>query len=296
MKQRVVSRVSDQILRRVYILFALFVIFATVIVLRVAALQLNRSEWQQEEMKEQIFFKKLVADRGNILSEDGEILATSLPFYKIALDPTVIDTSRWENFRDSLYVLSLNMALEFDEPDARDTLRVYNAVREALAKGDRHVYLTRKKLNFKQLEAAKTWPILNRGRVEGGVVIEKFNNERFYPMGDLARITLGRLIDDTLAQRGIEFSFDANLKGRDGYVLAQKVVGDSWVPVNGFGEEASMDGLDIVTTIDVDIQDIVEQALKEGVEKNMAQFGTAILMEVATGEVKAIANYPEAYN
>ncbi|MDX1908309.1 MAG: penicillin-binding protein [Bacteroidia bacterium] len=290
------AQVSDHILRRIYILFALFLVFGAAILIRVVGLQLNRDYWVQREDQEQIFFKKLVADRGNILSEDGTILATSLPFYRLALDPTVLDTTRWVPFADSLFVLAVNMTQHFDAPEERDTLRYINLIRTAILNKDKHVYLHKRKLNFKELEMARTWPILNAGRYGGGLVVEKYNNERFYPMGDLARITLGRLIDDTLAQRGVEFSFNEELKGHDGYILAQKVVGNSYVPLNEFGEEAAADGYDVVTTLDISMQDVVYRALKEGVDENLAKAGTAILIEVETGKIKAIANYPETYN
>ncbi|MDX2250219.1 MAG: penicillin-binding protein [Bacteroidia bacterium] len=287
--------VSNHILLRVYTLFGLFLLFGGLIVLRVIIIQWNKSEWVQKEIEDQVFFKKMVADRGNIVSEDGTIMATSLPFYRIALDPTIIDTTASPNFNDSLMLLAANLVNHFGE-EGEDTLFYYNRVKEALVRGDKHVYLSRKKLNFKELEMVKTWPILNWGRYKGGLVIEKFNNERFYPMGELARITLGRLADDTLGVRGIEYSFNRELRGRDGYILAQKVVGDSYVPLDEYGDDGSRDGLDVVTTLDVDLQDVVETALKSGVEKHQAKYGTAILMEVKTGKIKALANYPENQN
>jgi len=292
------KKVSDNILTRVYILFGAFLFMGLMIVLRVAGLQLNSSYWSERELEEgQISVKKLVADRGNILDENGTIMATSIPFYKIALDPSIIDTTKWDNFSDSLQHLSNLMAetfLDFEE-DSLAHIRVYQKVRKAMAEGDRHVYLLRKKINFQELQMCKSWPILRRGRWEAGLVVEKFQNERFYPFKDLARITLGKLADDTLGIRGIEHSFNKELRGRDGYVLAQEVRG-SYLPLDQFGEVRATDGYDITTTLDVDLQDVVESALKDGVTQHFAQSGTAILIEVETGKVKALANYPETYN
>ncbi|MCI4671738.1 MAG: transpeptidase family protein [Bacteroidia bacterium] len=290
------KQVSDHILRRVYILFGLFVLFGAIILLRIFALQVNVGYWTEKEIEEQVFFKKVLADRGNILSEDGTIMATSLPFYKIALDPSILDTTKYPGYSDSLYKLSLNFALLEENEEERDSLRVYRKVMKAIAERDRHVYLHRQKLNFHQLEVVKEWPLLSLGRLKGGLVVEKFSRERFYPLGDLARITLGKIIRDTVPIRGIEYSFHNELRGEDGYILAQKVVGGSYIPVNQFGEDASTDGYDVVTTLDVDLQDIVENALEKAVVRNYAKFGTAILMEVETGKIKAIANYPETYN
>ena len=290
------SKVSNHILLRVYVLFGLFLLFSGLIVVRVLAIQWNKDKWLKKEIEEQVFFKKSVADRGNILAEDGTIMATSLPFYRIAMDPTKLDTISFENFEDSLIQLAINLTNYFDDEETRDTMLYYDRVKSAIERNDKHIYLVRKKLNFKELEMVKQWPILKNHPYEGGLVSEKFNNERFYPFGDLARITLGRLKDDTLGIRGIEHSFNRELRGRDGYVLAQKVVGNSYVPLDDFGDDGSRDGLDVVTTLDVDIQDVVEKALREGVERNFAKHGTAILIEVETGEIKAIANYPENYN
>jgi cell division protein FtsI (penicillin-binding protein 3) len=292
----IMKKVSNHILGRVYILLGAFLLFGVLILLRVGALQLNQSKWIRKGIEEQVFFKKVVADRGNILAEDGSIMATSLPFYRVGMDPSVLDTTSWLGFRDSLYQLSLNFTTHFDSEENRDTLKVYNRVMEAIRTGDRHIYLSRKKLNFKELEMVREWPILRWGRMEGGMVVEKFHNERYYPMGDLARITLGKIIDDTVALRGIEYSFNRDLRGRDGYLLAQKVVGGSYVPLDHFGKEASTDGYDVTTTLDVDMQDVVQRALKKGVEQNFAKYGVAVLMEVGTGKIKAIANYPETYN
>jgi cell division protein FtsI (penicillin-binding protein 3) len=289
------NQVSDRILRRVYLLFGIFVLMGLVVLLRIFALQVNYSHWAEKEVEEQVFFKKVLADRGNILAEDGTIMATSLPFYKVAMDPGIIDTTQWESFADSLYKLSLLFTTYFDEEE-KDTLRVYRRVKYAMETKDRHVYLHPKKLNFREMDMVREWPILRRGKWKAGLIVDKFSRERFYPMGELARITLGKIVDDTIPLRGLEYSFHDELRGEDGYLLAQKVVGGSYVPVNQYGDESSVDGFDVVTTLDVDLQDIVEDALKKGVEKNYAKYGTAILMEVKTGKVKAIANYPETYN
>ncbi|MEL6589411.1 MAG: penicillin-binding protein [Bacteroidota bacterium] len=289
------KQVSNDILKRIYLLFGLFLLFGVAVLLRVASLQVNQAAWVQREMDKKIFFKKMIADRGNILAEDGSILATSIPFYRIAMDPSRLDTSLFLNFSDSLMVLAANLADHFGGEE-KDTMQYYHRVYNAIASGDKHVYLTRKKINFRELEMVKSWPIARLNPYEGGLLEEKFENERYYPMGDLARITLGRLVDDTLGIRGIEAAFNPELRGRDSYILAQRVVGKSYVPLDQYGDSQAKDGFDIRTTLDVDMQDVVETALARGVENNYAKFGVAILMEVETGAVKAIANYPEDYN
>lgn len=295
------KHIAPHILKRVYLLFGFFLLIGVVVVLRILILQWNQSYWLAMEEEEKVYIRKVVADRGSILAEDGTILATSLPFYRLAMDPGLIDTMAWDNFSDSLDVLAGKLARLFDQTESDSLFQIakesyVTKVMEAMASGDRHIYLNREKINFQQLEEVKTWPILNRNRWESGFIVDLFNNERYYPFGDLAKITLGTLVDDTLGIRGLEHSFNRELRGRDGYVLAQKVVGGSYVPLDQYGKEASKDGYDIVTTLDIAMQEVVEDALREGVERNFAKYGTAILLEVETGKIKALANYPETYN
>ncbi|MDP5171293.1 MAG: transpeptidase family protein [Bacteroidia bacterium] len=295
------KQLAPHILQRVYLLFGFFLLIGAVVLVRIMVLQWNKDYWMAMQEEEKVFIKKVVADRGSILSEDGTILATSVPFYRLALDPSMIDTFKWDNFSDSLRSLSANLTNLFDQPENDSLFQIasdsyYQKVMKALAEGDRHVYLNLNKINFRQLEIVQTWPILNRGRWESGFIAELFNNERYYPFGELAKITLGTLVDDTVGVRGLEHSYNRDLRGEDGYILAQKVVGGSYVPLDQYGKEASLDGYDIVTTLDISMQEVVEEALRDGVEKNFAKYGTAILIEVETGKIKALANYPETYN
>ncbi|MFN0202578.1 MAG: penicillin-binding protein [Bacteroidia bacterium] len=294
------TKVSNQILVRVYFLFALFVAFGGIICLRIATLQFNSDKWNKIGEEDRIFFTKEVADRGNILADDGTILATSMPFYKVAIDPSQIDTTKFEKFDDSLKVLSQKLYLYFGKQandSTIDSVFYYRKIREAISKGDRHLYLTRKTVNYKEFKLMKTWAILNRTRKEGGaLIVEKFNNKRFYPYGEMGRATLGTVANDTMGIRGIEHSYNRVLRGRDGYYLAQRIAGNKMLPIDQYGKEASEDGLDVLTTLDVDLQDIAETALRKGVITAQAKSGTAILMEVSTGKIKAIANYPETYN
>lgn len=305
------KRVSDNILLRVYVLFGLFLIFGAIILLRIMGLQLNHDYWAHREISERVSFRKVIADRGNIISEEGDLLATSLPYYRLAMDPTVIDTGSVPGFRDSVFLLASNLATHYGEWvedsvqvndstweyfERKDTLLYANRILKAMREGDRHVYLTRKKLSFREVEAVREWPILNWGRYRGGVIFEKLNNERFYPFEQLAKATLGTIVYDTQPVRGIEYSFHRALKGEDSYILAQKIAGGGELPLNQYGESNAIDGHDVVTTLDVDMQEIVHRALARGVEQSQAALGTAIVLEVETGKIKAIANYPENFN
>lgn len=296
--------VSNRILFRVYMLFAVFVLLGFVLVSRIFYLQLNSQQWDKIDKEERFSLQRISADRGNILSENGTILATSLPFYKIALDPGIIDTTKFVNFNDSLKVLSHNLYHligrfegERDTSLHMDSLFYYKRVREAMKLKSRHVYVVRRILNYKEYKTAITFPVLNKTRKDGGgIIVEKFNNKRFYPYGEMGRVTLGTLNNDSAGIRGIEYSCNEYLQGKDGYFMAHKIAGNHYIPIDDFSKADSEDGYDVVTTIDEDLQDIVERALEKGVLGNHAKWGTAILMEVKTGKIKAIANYPEKYN
>jgi cell division protein FtsI (penicillin-binding protein 3) len=289
--------VSNNILTRVYILFGLFVLGAVLILGRVAAIQLNKNYWLKKEVESRVFFKKVVADRGNILAEDGTIMATSLPFYRLAVDATVLDTTSegMPAWRDSVFTLACLLFDRFGEEDT-DTMTYYNRLHDAIVSGDRHVYLRRKLLSFKDLEEVKTWPILSLNRYKGGFIPEKIHNKRHYPYEEMGRITLGRMVNDTVGIRGIEASYNTELRGRDGYILAQKIRGGGAMPLDKYGAQEAQNGYDIRTTFDVNMQDIVSRALEQGVLRHQAKAGTAILMETKTGKIKALANYPETYN
>lgn len=305
------KKVSNGILMRVYALFGFFLMFGLLIVFRVMGIQLNQGYWAQKEVKERITFERVIADRGNILSEDGKLLATSLPFYRMVLDASFIDTVEMPGIKDSVYILASNLATRFgntyiDSVQINDTLKIgiprkdtmlyYNRIMQAVRKGDRHIYLTRKKINYKDLQIVKTWPILRKSRYKGGFYVEDLKNERFYPFGNLAKVTLGSIVQDTVPIRGIEFSFHQHLRGEDSYALMQEIIDGGKLPVNQYGQDAAVDGKDVVTTLNVTYQEILDRTLEWGVRRTGAKSGTAILMEVETGKIKGIANYPESFN
>lgn len=297
-------KVSNITLLRVYFLFGIFVLFGLLLVSRIVYLQLNSAQWDSINKEERISMQKLSADRGNILAENGTILATSLPFYKLAIDPLLLDTTQIPQFNDSLKVLSKKIYLllgkregEKDTTLRMDSMFYYKRIREAMKQKDRHLYVVSRILNYREYNAMITFPILNRKRKNGGAnIVERFNNKRFYPYGDVAKVTLGTMAEDSAGLRGIEYSFNDELKGKDGFFLAARVPGGHYVPIDDFGNAETEDGYDVVTTLDVDFQDIAERAVEKAVLASQAKAGVAILMEVETGKVKAIVNYPETYN
>ena len=294
------SKVADRILKRIYILFGLLMLFSLAIVLKTLNTQwINGDRWLAEQAARRIYTKTVRADRGSILSEDGSILATTLPYYRVALDATVIDPRNYANFSDSLDRLCTQLASRFGPELSLDAAHFKGLILKAQHEGDRHVYLLpyRRLIDFSELKWLRSLPIFNRGTYLGGLIVEKVNHRRFYPLGELGRATLGRIDDGThQGAKGLEYSFNASLKGRDGQMLVQRIAGDVEIPLNDIFEKGARDGMDIRTTLDINMQDVVSSTLKTAVEQHQAEYGTAILMEVKTGKIKAMANWPEGFN
>jgi cell division protein FtsI (penicillin-binding protein 3) len=291
------NKVSDMTLKRVYILFAFLFVFSCCIVYRIVTIQFfQKDRWVEAVSADRVYEKRVPAARGNILSDNGEVLATSQPFYLLPIDPTLIDTTG-ATFRAELDSLSQLLAGRFGNEQRNSDWYKDMLLSKMRAKGkqrDRHVFLSNQKVDFEDYRVMREWPILRRGRFKGGLIPHKLNNTRFYPFDSLARITLGLMMHDTMPLKGLEFSFHRYLKGLDGSLMVERMAGGYEMPLEIYREDE--DGADIETSINVQMQDIVEMELRKGVTRHQAKYGVAVLMETATGEIKAIANYPEEQN
>lgn len=291
------SQVSDRTLKRVYLLFGAVALFSALIVIRVVSIQfLHSKRWVEAVSKDRIYTKRVPAARGNILSDNGEVLATSQPFYMLPLDPTRIDTTV-EGFGAQLDSLAELLGARFGGPERnadwyKDML--LSKMRDRSPGRDRHVFLTNQKVDFEDYRIIRKWPLLRNSRYKGGLIPHKLNNTRFYPYDSLGRITMGVMLHDTTPLKGLEFSFHKYLQGIDGQMLVERRAGGNVMPLEIYREDE--DGADIETTINTQMQDIVQSELRKGVLRHQANYGTAILMEVSTGQIKAIANYPEEQN
>lgn len=293
------AKVSDHILRRIYIMFAAVLLFSLLIVLQILKIQwIEGDRWIEKQDKERVYLKNVPATRGSILASNGEVLATTLPFYRIAIDATVLKENNFPNFQDSLSMLCNKLARYFG--DGKLNAQYFkNKILEAKKRKDHHVYLfpVGRTFKYQEMKQIKTFPIFNHPNKNiSGLIIEKINNKRFYPYEELARSTLGILKDDTLGVRGLEHAYNQELRGRDGLILVQKIAGGAEIPLSDYEIQEPKDGYDIQTSIQIELQDVVYTALEKGVLNNAAQGGVAILMEVQTGKIIAIANYPEHYN
>lgn len=258
-------------------------IFALGILYRICVIQfIEGKEWRD---KAQAFTTSLVsiqAVRGNIFDVNGALLATSLPYYEIGVDICApsIDDKLFKSKRDSLAFCLSNL---FGDKSEKQYSAILSRARKAK---DRYVILQRN-VSYKDLQVLKTFPIFKRGKRGGLVTLQTNRRER--PFQLLAARTIG-MSRPGIKPVGLEGAFDSVLTGISGKRLMQKIAGDVWRPINDENEVEPKDGSDLYTTIDVNIQDVAEHALEKALIKNQASHGCAVLMEVKTGAIKAIAN------
>ena len=277
--------IKKEILFRVKIAFAFIILVSLAITYSIFDLQFKEGDfWQSKSENINFKFDKIKASRGNILSDDGSILATSLPFYKVAIDPSIVSQSLLDNNIDSLALLLSSFFKDKTKNQYKKNII------DARKNNRRYLLLNRKKIDYQEKKILSKWPIFREGRLNGGVLFEK-KDERFRPFSKLGYRTIGSVDENNRGTVGLEYSFNSYLDGKDGEILTQKLAGNHWMPIYDGSEIQPKNGYDIVTTINVNLQDIAESALLKGLESNDADYGSVILMEVNTGEIKAISNF-----
>lgn len=289
--------IKKSILLRVRIAFLLVFLFAAAIAVKVGRIQFFEGDkWKELSDQMSFQYRPVKATRGNIYSDNGSLLATSLPFYKVAFDATIASD---KVFNEGLDSLSYRLSRFFRDKSAEAYTRQLKNARES---NRQYLAISSKTIGYQDKKALEQWPIFRNGRLKGGVIFEKVD-KRFRPFSNLSLRTVG-FINENSRGAGLEYSFNDELAGRDGEALYQRIAGGSWKPVFDGTEIKSEEGYDIETTIDVNLQDVSETALLRALEYHEADYGVVAVMEVATGEVKAIANlsrndkgyYYERYN
>lgn len=274
---------KKDILSRTYLVYIFLCVFALSIFYKMCIIQFKEgAEWKAKAEAFNTQVHEIQAVRGNIFDIHGNLLATSLPYYEVAVDINApsIDKKLFEAKVDSLGFMLADL---FKDKSAKQYTKL---LRKARKSGDRYVVLKRN-VPFKDLQTLKTFPIFKKGKRGGLVTLQTNKRERPFKM--LAARTIG-MTREGVKPVGLEGAYDTLLKGISGQRLMQKIAGDVWRPINDENEVEPKDGSDLYTTIDINIQDVAENALMNTLIKNKASHGCAILMEVKTGEIKAIAN------
>lgn len=275
-------------MRKMYMVYFTLCIFGLVVLVKVFRIQVDTVDVIGQPEQQLTDLRTIEAVRGNIYSDNGSLLATSIPVYEVRMDMAA-DGLTDEIFYDNVDSLAYHLSALF--PD-KSKQQYYLSLVEARKDGNRY-FLVRSKVKHQELQKMKKFPIFKLGKNKGGIIVIK-ENKRSRPYGLLAARLIGYERPDPgnpefISRVGLEGAFSKELSGTNGKQLMRKV-GLQWRPVSDKYEVNPEDGADVFTSIDINIQDVAENALLEQLKKYEAHSGSVVLMEVETGMVKAMAN------
>ena len=285
------------ILLRTRIAFLGLFAFAVAVMAKLIHIQfVQGKKWTKLAQIATLEYRPIQPSRGNIYAQDGSLLATSLPFYKVAIDPCIADN---ELFEANIKSLSTLLAEFYQDKPAQ---AYYELLCEARRNRKRYLLLNNKQITHHDKSKMSEWPIFREGRFRGGVIFEK-TEKRFKPFRELAARTLG-FINENGNGVGLEGSFDNILRGVEGGAVYQKLTGGSWKMIQSNNARKPINGYDLETTLDINLQDVAHTSLLKVLQQSQANYGAVVVMEVSTGEIKAMVNlgrvapgqYQEIYN
>lgn len=282
--------VKNEVLVRLYLLAVAVLVVAVVIAGRLYQLSVVQApRWEAKADSLFLKFVDVYADRGNILATDGSLMATSLPFFDVHFDAKaegLTDEIFAQNIDSLAWLLSTYIDQQYTPGAYKEWLQKLRDADPA-TRGIRYVPIA-KNLSYSKMQMVKGFPMFRLGRYKGGLIVEQ-TARRERPFKLLAQRTIGYVRENALPV-GLEGSFDKVLGGLQGKQLMLRVPGDVYIPVNDLAEIEPRPGNDIVTTLDINIQDVAENALMKALKAHDADHGCAIVMEVKTGAIRAIAN------
>jgi len=276
---------EKNILNRMYLVAGAMFLFAFFVAFKLINIQVSEGDKYKalaEARTERMF--TIPANRGNLYAGDGSLLATSVPKYDIrfdALAPTQSD------FEQHVQGLAKGLSAELGKP----VEHYISTLRKARVNKNRYLLLARN-LGYSKYLAVKKLPLFNKGPYKGGIITEQ-RTVREHPLDKIAERTIGydRLTEyGRYSEAGLEGAFGTYLRGKEGKRLKQRIAKGQWKPIGDDNIVEPQDGYDVISTIDVNIQDIAHHALLESLEKFEADHGCVVVMETKTGEVKAISN------
>jgi len=268
------------ILTKFYWVVAFMALFLFAIVFRVVNLQhVHGDTYRKLATELTIRQDTIYANKGNVYAADGNLLATSMSKFTIYMDLVTVDD---KVFEENI----VGLATKLSELLGNSVSYHQNRLRSAKNKKRRY-FLIARNIGYTDYLKMKKFPIFNLGVYKGGF-IAKHRTERAHPIGKIAERTIG--YDDFRGEAGIEGAFADYMQGENGLRWEQKIAKNKWKPITDYNEKEPVDGHDVITTIDVNIQDITHHALLARLEYFEADHGCAVVMETATGEIKAISN------
>jgi cell division protein FtsI (penicillin-binding protein 3) len=278
--------IRTDILLRVYIAFGLILVLSFAVLYKLFNVQLvEGKKWAGMADSLSTRFVNVEAVKGNIYSVDQSLLATSVPEYELRMDFLASGIADEKIFYEKVDSLATRLSAFFSDKSASKYSEI---LREARRDSARYMLLKRN-VTHQELTIIRKFPIFNLGRYKGGLIAVQ-HNKRILPFKSLAARTIG-YSNENVQPVGLEGAYGEYINGQNGKQLMQRIAGGVWIPVNREIEIAPKDGADIISTIDVNMQDVAQNALRKQLILSNADHGSVILMEVKTGEIRAIANY-----
>ena len=261
-------------------------VFALAVVFKLCTIQfIQGEEYRALAQKRTVKDFDIEPNRGNVYSVDGSLLATSIPKYDIRIDAIQAKDAVFEEHIDGL-------ADSLSAYKGKSASYYKDVIRKARRNKNRYFLLARN-ISYSDYIRMRNFPLLNKGAIGGGLIVEQ-TTRREHPMGDIAARFIGyeRIDENNYATRvGIDGAFGVKyLRGQKGKRLKQKIGNGQWKPIADFDQVEPQDGLDVYTTIDVNIQDIAHHSLEGQLKKYEADHGCVVVMDVKTGEIRAISN------
>jgi cell division protein FtsI (penicillin-binding protein 3) len=280
-----VEKADKKILNRFYVIAAVMFFVAVAVLVKLVNIQFVEGERYRELAKVNTTQNFVIpANRGNVYADDGSLLATSVPKYDIRFDAMTVSKA---NFDEQVGPLSQALSKKFGKPASY----YLNAFQKARSSKNRYMLVV-KNLGYSDYMEVKSFPLFNLGPYKGGIIVEQLT-VREHPIGKIAERMVGYERTDeagNIIRVGLEGAYSEYLQGKDGKRLKQKIAQGQWKPIYDENEVEPQDGYDVISTINIGIQDIAHHALLQQLEKYEAEHGTVIVMEVKTGEIKAVSN------
>lgn len=271
--------------KRAWWIYLFFLLLAACIVGTAVKVSFVEGErWRKMAQNQTLRYEETPATRGNIYSADNALLAVSVPIFTVRMDlhPSVVCNDTFTQYLRPLCDSLHKMYPSVSSQSFRNTLL------EARRKKKRNL-LIKNKVTYSELDRMRRFPIFNKGQYRGGFIVEE-KERRSRPNGILAARTIGYYNVESKTGAGLERAYNKELQGTNGHRLTQRVAHGVWRPVYSADEVKPENGKDLITTLDIRIQDVTEAALQRCMEENEAEHGCAVVMEVKTGKVVAMAN------
>ena len=267
---------------RIWVVFVVMTLVGMGVFARILTIQtVEHEQWEDRGEEFSASVRTIVPARGQILAEDGSLLATSVPVYDLRWDAKC-EGMRWDMY--DAYVDSL--CLELGQALGKQPTDLKSKFDNAIHRGHRGALIARN-IPFTAFQSLRDLPFVKLGRYKSGLVFERKENRR-RPFGKLAARTVG--IDREHQRVGLERAWNDELAGVEGQQLSRKVAGNQWMPVTDEFLVDPVEGLDVVTSLDLHLQDVATNALEQQLRRHDAAWGTVIVSEVSTGFIQAIAN------